>query len=232
MDASVIFGVVLVNSVIGYVQEARAIRAIEALAKFMSSEATVIRNGKKQRIHAEALLPGDIVLLKSGDKVPADLRLLRVRELQIDESALTGESLPVHKQTAPLGRDTAISDRLNMAYASTLVTHGQATGLVIATGDATEIGHVQALISNTEQLATPLTRKIAEFSNVLLYVILALAALTFAVGMLRGESWFEMFMAAVALAVGAIPEGLPAAMTITLAIGVSRMAKHHAIIRK
>jgi len=232
VDSSVIFGVVLVNAVIGYIQEARAIRAIEALAKFMSSEATVIRDGKKQRMSAEALLPGDIVVLQSGDKVPADLRLLRSRELQIDESALTGESLPVHKQIARLERDTAISDRLNMAYASTLVTHGQATGLVIATCDDTEIGHVQELISNTEQLATPLTRKMAEFSNVLLYVIMALAALTFGVGMLRGETWFDMFMAAVALAVGAIPEGLPAAMTITLAIGVSRMAKHHAIIRK
>ncbi|OIQ02884.1 MAG: carbonate dehydratase [Zetaproteobacteria bacterium CG06_land_8_20_14_3_00_59_53] len=232
IDTSVIFGVVLVNAVIGYMQEAKAIHAIEALARFMSSEATVIRAGKKQRIDAEALLPGDIVLLQSGDKVPADLRLLRSRELQIDESALTGESLPVHKQLTPLARDTALPDRLNMAYASTLVTHGQATGVVIATGDSTEIGHVQELISNTEQLATPLTRKMAEFSNVLLYVIMALAALTFGVGILRGESWFDMFMAAVALAVGAIPEGLPAAMTITLAIGVSRMAKHHAIIRK
>lgn len=232
VDTSVIFGVVLVNAVIGYMQEAKAMHAIEALARFMSSEATLIRAGKKQRMDAEALLPGDIVLLQSGDKVPADLRLLRSRELQIDESALTGESLPVHKKLIPIERDTALPDRLNMAYASTLVTHGQATGVVIATGDSTEIGHVQTLISNTEQLATPLTRRMAEFSNILLYVILALAGLTFGVGMLRGETWFDMFMAAVALAVGAIPEGLPAAMTITLAIGVSRMARHHAIIRK
>jgi Ca2+-transporting ATPase len=175
---------------------------------------------------------GDIVFLQGGDKVPADMRLLQVRELQIDESALTGESLPVAKTAAQLAHDTLLADRRNMAYASTLVTYGQGTGIVTDTGDHTEVGRISQLLSSTEELVTPLTRKITDFSNILLYAILALAAVTVLVGMVRGQSLFDMFMAAVALAVGAIPEGLPAAVTITLAIGVSRMAKRHAIIRK
>lgn len=232
VDTSVIFGVVIVNAIIGYLQEAKALRAIEALASIMSNDASVLRAGQKQRIPATELIPGDIVLLQSGDKVPADLRMLRCRGLHIDESALTGESVAANKHIMPLPHDAPLPDRTNMAYASTLVTHGMGTGIVVATGDSTEIGRIQEMISHAEQLATPLTRKMASFSNILLYVILALAVLTFAVGIQRGESWIDMFMAAVALAVGAIPEGLPAALTITLAIGVSRMAKHHAIIRK
>ncbi|MFQ5756922.1 MAG: cation-transporting P-type ATPase, partial [Acidiferrobacterales bacterium] len=232
VDSAVIFGVVLVNAVIGFLQEAKALEAIEALARTMTSEATVLRAGEKKRVPASELVPGDIVLLQSGDKVPADLRLIRTRELQIDESALTGESIPVEKRTETLGRDTILADRRNMVYSSTLVTYGTGTGVVTAIGDGTEIGRISELVSSAEVLVTPLTRKIAHFSGILLYVILGMAALTFVVGMLRGESWFDMFMAAVALAVGAIPEGLPAAVTITLAIGVAKMARRHAIIRK
>lgn len=198
----------------------------------MSSEATVLRAGEKHRIAATELVPGDVVLLQSGDKVPADLRLVRSRELQIDESALTGESVPAQKRTRQLEQDTVLADRSNMAYSSTLVTHGTGTGIVVATGDRTEIGRINNLIASADILATPLTKKIAHFSGILLWAILGLAGVTFAVGMVRGESWLDMFMAAVALAVGAIPEGLPAAMTITLAIGVARMAKRNAIIRK
>ena len=232
VDAVVIYGVVLVNALIGFVQEAKAVKAIEALAKTMTTEATVIRSGEKQRISSAEVLPGDIVLLQSGDKVPADMRLFQTRDLQVDESALTGESVPVDKKPDILDHDTGLADRRNMAYASSLVTYGQGVGIVVAIGDITEVGRISQLISSTEGLETPLTRKIARFSHMLLYAILALAAITFVVGLIRGQSVFDMFMAAVALAVGAIPEGLPAAMTITLAIGVARMARRRAIIRK
>jgi cation-transporting P-type ATPase F len=244
VDSGVIFGVVLVNAIVGYIQEAKAVNALAALARTMTTKATVLRQGEKRRIQASELVPGDIVFLQSGDKVPADMRLIQVRDLQIAEAALTGESAPVAKHhgrtqsgtasnpNLQITRDTVLADRWNMAYASTLVTYGQGTGIVTATGDQTEVGRISQLISSAEALATPLTRKISEFSNILLYLILGLAALTIAVGLLRGQPFLEMFMAAVALAVGAIPEGLPAAVTITLAIGVSRMAKKRAIIRK
>ncbi|MBC8317280.1 MAG: cation-transporting P-type ATPase [Desulfobulbaceae bacterium] len=232
VDSGVIFGVVLVNAIIGYIQEAKAVNALAALARTMTTEATVLRQGEKKQIPATELVPGDIVLLASGDKVPADLRLLEVKDLRIDESALTGESLPVEKKGGELNPDTLLADRLNMSYASSLVTYGQGTGIVTATGDHTEVGRISELIASADELATPLTRKIAHFSHILLYAILALTVLTVAVGILRGQAPFDMFMAAVALAVGAIPEGLPAAVTITLAIGVSRMAKQRAIIRK
>lgn len=231
-DAGVIFGVVLVNAIIGFVQESKAVKAIEALSRSMTNKATVIRVFNKLQLPASELVPGDIVLLQSGDKVPSDLRLLRCRELQIDESTLTGESVPVKKQIDQLPHDTVLADRNNMAYSSTLVTYGTGTAVVVATGNKTEIGRINELIAGADILATPLTRKITHFSGILLWVILVLAGVTFLVGTLRGESMLDMFMAAVALAVGAIPEGLPAAMTIMLAIGVSRMAKRHAIIRK
>ncbi len=232
IDASVIFGVVLVNAIIGFLQESRAAKALEALARTTLTEARVIRSGETRNVASTELVPGDIVLLQSGDKVPADLRLLRSRDLQIDESALTGESVPVEKKAVELQLETPLAERRNMSYASTLVTYGQGRGVVVAIGAKTEVGRISELISTADILETPLTRKIAKFSRLLLVVILLLAAVTFAVGVWRGQSKFEMFMAAVALAVGAIPEGLPAAVTITLAIGVGRMARRRAIIRK
>jgi cation-transporting ATPase F len=232
VDAGVILGVVLVNAFIGFIQEVKAVKAIEALARTMTTEATVLRAGGKKRIASAEVVPGDIVFLQSGDKVPADMRLFQTRDLQVDESALTGESVPVDKKPDVLDHDTVLADRRNMVYASALVTYGQGGGVVVATGDKTEVGRISQLISTTEQLKTPLTRKVAHFSHILLYAILSLAAVTFVVGLIRGESVFDMFMASVALAVGAIPEGLPAAMTITLAIGVARMARRQAIIRK
>ncbi len=232
VDSSVIFGVVLVNAVVGYLQEAKAEKAIEALSRMVITEATVRRQGRKQRITSEQLVPGDVVLLQSGDKVPADIRILESRNLHVDESALTGESVPVSKHQDPLAADTVLADRKNLAFAGTLVTSGQGEGVVFAIGNCTETGRIANLVSETVDLSTPLTRKIAQFSNLLLYIILGLAALTFGVGTLRGESAVDMLMAAVALAVGAIPEGLPAAVTITLAIGVARMARRRAIIRK
>ncbi|MBP7867005.1 MAG: cation-transporting P-type ATPase [Acidobacteria bacterium] len=232
VESAVIFGVVLVNAIVGYLQEAKALRAISALAGSLTSEAAVLRAGRKERVPSEDLVPGDVVLLQSGDKVPADLRLVAVRDLQVNESALTGESVPTPKEETLLPRDLPLGDRRNMAYSSTLVTYGTAVGVVVATGDATEIGRISELISSTEVLQTPLTKKVHAFSNLLLGVILGLAALTFAAGMLHGQKAFEMFMASVALAVGAIPEGLPAAVTIIMAAGVARMAARRAIIRK
>lgn len=232
VDSSVIFGVVLINAIIGYIQESKALKAIEALTRTMDGTATVVRAGKKQQIAASDLVPGDLVLLQSGDKVPADMRLLQTHELQIDESALTGESVATHKQTEPLSLETVLADRSNMAYSSTLVTYGTGTGIVVTTGDHTEIGYINTLIVSVDVLATPLTRKINRFSSILLWVILGFAGLTFFAGWLHGNSLLDSFMASVALAVGAIPEGLPAAMTIMLAIGVNKMAHRHAIIRK
>ena len=231
-DAAVIFGVVLINAIIGYIQESRAEQAIAALAKTMTTEAAVIRSGKVVRLPAAELVPGDIVQLLSGARVPADLRLVASRDLQVTEAALTGESLPVDKDAGLLiAHDAVLAERRNMAYASTLVTYGTATGVVIATGDGSEIGRISQLISSAAELETPLTRKIGQFSRVLLVAILVLSALTFGIGVLRGQPMVDTLMAAIALAVGAIPEGLPAALTVTLAIGVSRMARRRAIIR-
>lgn len=232
VDSGVIFGVVLVNAVIGFLQESSAAKALAALAQTTLTEASVLRAGEMRRISSTELVPGDIVLLQSGDKVPADLRLFHCRDLQVDESALTGESVAVSKHLDVAAADASLAERRNLAFTSTLVTYGQARGVVFATGANTEVGHISKLISTADVLETPLTRKIAKFSRLLLVVILGLAGVTFLVGWIRGQPAFEMFMAAVALAVGAIPEGLPAAVTITLSIGVARMARRRAIIRK
>lgn len=231
-NAGVIWGVTLINAIIGYVQEAKAEGAIASLAKAVTTEATVVREGQTLRIPSRDLVPGDLVLLASGDKVPADLRLLKVRNLQVDESALTGEAVPVDKSLPVLASDTPLAERTNMAYAGSFVTFGQGRGLVVATANATEVGQISQSMERQTNLATPLTRKFAKFSHTLLYAILTLATLTFAIGVGQGESWVDMFEAAVALAVSAIPEGLPAVVTITLAIGVNRMATRNAIIRK
>jgi Ca2+-transporting ATPase len=233
IDASVIFIVVVVNAIIGFLQESKAENALEALMKMVVAEAVVRRDGKKTRVNSIDLVPGDIVMLAGGDRVPADIRLLETKSLQIDESSLTGESVPASKRPDPLQADTVLADRVNMAYSGSLVTAGTGTGVVWATGDRTETGRVAFLIADAVDLTTPLTRKIAHFSGMLLWIILALATALFAYGVLvRGGSVIDMLMASVALAVGVIPEGLPAAITIVLAIGVSRMAKRQAIIRK
>ena len=231
-DSAVILGVVVINAIFGFLQEAKAEKAIEALAHMVATETTVRRDGRTQRVASEQLVPGDVVLLQAGDRVPADLRLSQMKSLQVDESALTGESVPVRKHTDALALDTVLADRRNLAFAGTLVTAGQGEAVVWATGDRTETGNIARLISTAVELSTPLTIKIAQFSRLVLWVILGLAATAFVVGVVRGEKLVDMFMAAVALAVGAIPEGLPAAMTVVLAIGVSRMAKRKAIIRK
>lgn len=232
VEASVIFGVVLINAIVGFLQESKALKALEALSRSMTSSVSVLREGKHQNIASTELVPGDVVMIASGDKISADMRLIQCRDLQANESPLTGESVPVEKQTNPLDAKTVLADRLNMLYAATFVTYGRGKALVVATGDNTEVGRISELITTAEDLETPLTIKIAHFSRYLLFVIMGLSLITFVVGVLRGQAFVEMFMAAVALAVGAIPEGLPAAVTITLAIGVARMAKRRAIIRK
>jgi len=232
LDAAVILGVVAVNAAVGFVQENKAVKAIDALARSMRVEATVRRDGHRRRVDARELVRGDTVLLESGDRVPADLRLVAARELRVDEAALTGESHPTGKDPTVLPAATMLAERANLAFASTLVTRGTGVGLVIATGDATEVGRINRLIAEADDLATPLVRKIAAFSRLLLWIILAISGLTFAAGLARGYAAIEMFTAAVALAVAAIPEGLPAAVTIMLAVGTARMARRRAIIRK
>jgi len=231
-DAWVIWSVTLINAVIGFVQESKAETAIAALALTVRTEMEVVRDGRRQRLGSEQLVPGDVVLLEAGKKVPADLRLLECRHLQVDESALTGESLPVRKGTTTVAADAPLAERFGMVYAGSLVTAGQAKGLVVATAEATEVGSISRSLSEQVNLSTPLTRKFRGFSHTLLKLVLLLAALTFLVGLARGRDAIEMFDGAVALAVGAIPEELPAIVTITLAIGVNRMAHRNAIIRK
>ena len=232
VDSGVIFAVVVVNALIGFVQEGRAERALDAIRAMLSLRAVVVRAGETLEVPAETLVPGDVVLLRSGDKVPADLRVLRARNLQLDEAPLTGESLPVEKAPDPVAADAPLGDRASMAYAGTLVTAGRGAGVVVGTGVRTEIGRISALVSRVEKLTTPLLQQLAVFGRKLSLAILALATAAFAFGLARGYGAAEMFMAAVGIAVAAIPEGLPAILTITLAIGVQRMARRNAIIRR
>nr|WP_203416569.1 HAD-IC family P-type ATPase [Jiangella ureilytica] len=220
VDCGVIVGVVVLNAVVGFVQESQAEGALDGLRALVRTRARVVRDGHAQVVASEDVVPGDLVVLEAGDKVPADLRLVRSSRLSVDESALTGESVPVDKDEAvvvPAG--TPVADRRNLAYSGTLVTAGSGAGVAVATGAATELGAIHRLVGAAESLATPLAAKLASFSRLLTVAILALAAVTFAVGLIRGQGGAETFTAAIALAVGAIPEGLPAAVTITLAIG-------------
>ena len=233
VDTVVILGVVLVNAVIGFVQEGKAEDALRAIRNMLSSRAMVLRNGRHMSVPAEELVPGDVVLLQSGDKVPADLRLFRVKGLQIQEAVLTGESVAVEKTADAVVEDAVLGDRRGMAYSGTLVTHGQASGVVVATGADTEIGRISGLVAQVQTLTTPLLRQMAVFTRWLTGAVLLLALAMFAFGVLVREfSAAEMFMTVVGLAVAAIPEGLPAILTVTLAIGVTRLAGRNAIIRR
>ena len=233
VDSGVIFGVAVVNAIIGFIQEGKAENALRAIRQMLSPTAMVIREKRHTSIRAEKLVPGDIVMLQSGDRVPADLRLFRVKGLQIQESALTGESVVVDKYTSSVKSESVIGDRVNMAFSGTLVTHGQGIGIVVTTGAQTELGHISELVSDVESVTTPLLRQMAQFGRWLTAGILVIAAGNFAFGVLVREYLMtEMFLASVGLVVAAIPEGLPAIMTITLAIGVQRMARRNAIIRR
>ncbi|WP_018950695.1 cation-transporting P-type ATPase [Thioalkalivibrio sp. AKL12] len=233
LDTGVILGVVLINAIIGYIQEGKAEKALDAIRQMLSPRAQVLRDVQRRSIPAEELVPGDIVYLQAGDRVPADLRLTGAHNMRIDEAALTGESVASDKQTDPVQAEADLGDRRCMAYSGTLVAFGQGRGVVIGTGADTEIGRISTMIGEVETLTTPLLRQIAQFGRWLSVAIGILAAATFAFGFwVRDYDLVETFLAAVSLAVAAIPEGLPAIMTITLAIGVQRMAARHAIIRR
>ena len=233
VDASVIFGVVIINALIGFIQEGKAEDALKAIRLMLSPNAIVIRDSHQTTIKAENLVPGDIVLLQSGDKVAADLRLFQLKGLQLQEAALTGESVAVEKSIEAVPADSVLGDRFCMAFSGTIVTHGQGRGVVIATGEQTEIGKISKLVSEVKSVSTPLLRQIEQFGRWLTITIVAMSFATFIFGIwVRDYSLAEMFLATVSIAVAAIPEGLPAIMTITLAIGVQVMARHNAIIRK
>jgi magnesium-transporting ATPase (P-type) len=232
LDMGVILGVVLINALIGFIQEGKAEKSLDSIRNMLAPSAVALRDGRKQVIPARELVPGDVILLKAGDKLPADVRFLQARDLQIEEAALTGESVPVDKRVAPVERDSSLGDRSSMGFSGTMVTYGQGRGMVVGTGRDTEIGRISEMLSTVQSLITPLIRQLARFGNLLSVAIIGMAALTFAFGYLfRGGAPGDMFMAAVGLAVAAIPEGLPAVVTITLAIGVQRMARRNAIIR-
>jgi calcium-translocating P-type ATPase len=233
VDAGVILAVVVIQTAIGFLQEGKAEQALAAIRHMLAPKATVWRDGRRQTVAGESLVPGDMVLLEAGDRVPADLRLIESRALAVDEAVLTGESVAVEKNIAALTAELPLGDRLNLAYSGTLVTYGTGRGLVVATGAATEIGRISGMLAGIEQLTTPLLRQMNRFARYLSVVIVALGAVIFAAGYgLRGYPFPELFVAVVALTVSAIPEGLPAILTITLAIGVQGMARRQAVVRR
>ena len=232
-DAIAIVVIVLLNGVIGFVQEYRAERAVAALKLLAATTALVRRGGQVTELSALQLVPGDVVLLEAGNVMPADLRLIETVQLKVDESPLTGESVPVEKRTAPLHEAEApLGDRVNLAYKGTSVTYGRGSGLVVATGMQTELGRIASMLGSEEAVKTPLQKRLAQFGQRLALVALAICAIVFAVGVLRGESVVLMFLTAVSLAVAAIPEALPAVVTVSLALGARRLVKKHALIRR
>ena len=233
IDTWVIVAVILINAIIGFIQEGKAEKALEGIKKMLSLHATVIRNCKRMDIDAEDLVPGDIVLLESGDKIPADLRLLSVRNLRVEESALTGESVAVEKETAAVEEGSVPGDQTCMAFSGTAVVYGRGLGVVVETGLHTELGKIKRMMTDVEEITTPLLQQIDQFGKVLSIIILSITILFFGIGyFFHDYSIDELFMAVISLAVAAIPEGLPAIMTITLAVGVQAMAGRNAIIRR
>ncbi|MBL7739397.1 MAG: cation-translocating P-type ATPase [Chitinophagaceae bacterium] len=231
-DTIIILVIVILNAIVGFIQEYRAEKAMEALKKIAALQAQVLRNGKPLTVAASALVPGDVVLLEAGNAVPADVRLLETHSLRIDESALTGESVPAEKNEAVLSEaDLPLGDRINMAFKSTLVTNGRARGMVIATGMQTEIGLIARMLQQ-EEAETPLQKRMADFGKKLSYIILLICLLLFVIGLLRGEKPLNMLLISISLAVAAIPEALPALITIALARGAKRLVKRNALVRK
>lgn len=233
VDAMIIISIVVVNAILSLSQEGKAEEAIAALKKMSSPKAKVLRDGRRVEVNSEDLVPGDMVILETGDIVPADLRLIESSNLKIDEASLTGESVPVEKDaTALYEGEVQIGDRENMAFSSTIVSYGRGQGVVVATGEETEIGRIATSIASVEEEETPLQRKLAGLSKSLAILLVAVCALVFGVGLLYKMDPKEMFMTSISLAVAAIPEGLPAIVTIVLSIGMGRMAKKHAIVKK
>jgi len=232
IDAFVVFGVIILNALIGTFQENQAERAMEALLELAAPRAKVKRDGNIQTIPAREIVPGDIVLFEAGDKVPADIRLIESANLRVDESALTGESIPVEKQLLMVAEDAIIAERTNMLFMSTIVTNGRATGLAVMTGMNTEIGKIATGLSEVEQEETPLQKNIKKLSKYLVWVFLGVSALLIVVGLIQGLELFDLFLLAVAAAVASIPEGLPAVVTVVLAIGMRSMARRNSIVRR
>ncbi|MDR4498364.1 MAG: cation-transporting P-type ATPase [Candidatus Scalindua sp.] len=232
-DSGIILGVVVLNALIGFIQEGKAEKALDAIRSMLSLQASVLRDNKRIILPADRVVPGDIVLLQSGDKVPADIRLFKVRELRIDESALTGESVPVEKTTLSMEKDKTVGDRTCLAFSGTFVTYGQGQGVVVGTGDDTEIGRISSMLAQVAPLTTRLLKQMSEFGRQLTVAIVSIAIATFLFGMfVRSYSFVDMFLATVGLFVAAIPEGLPAIISIALAVGVQSMARRKAIIRR
>lgn len=232
VDGLVICGVVVLNAIIGFVQEYRASKAIKELSAMIPTEVAVLRDGEKRRVPAAELVPGDVVVLEPGDKVAADMRLLHIRNLRVEEAALTGESVPVEKTVGIVQDRAAVADRVNMVYSGTLVTQGTATAAVVATGMHTELGRISRMLEDASLLETPLTRQLAAVGKAIALSVVFVSLALFGIGMWRGFPVADTVLAAVALAVAAIPEGLPAIVTIALAIGVRRMARRGAVIRR
>ena len=233
IDTGVILAVVVANGIIGFIQEGKAEKAMDAIRQMLAPRAHVIRGGERISIDGEQLMPGDIVLLEAGDKVPADLRLITAHGMSVQEAILTGESVPVEKQSTPVAANAPLGDRSCMCFSGTLVVSGQGRGVVVATGSNTEIGRISSLLSEVETLTTPLVRQMGIFARWLTVLILLIAALLLTYGYFVGHHDFaDMFMSVVGLSVAAIPEGLPAVLTITLAVGVQAMARRHAIVRR
>ena len=232
-DAFVILAVVLINATIGFVQEGRAEKALDSIRAMIDPHAAVLRDGQRATVAADHIVPGDIVLIEAGDRVPADLRLIRARNLKIDEAALTGESVAAEKEASPVAAESALGDRTSMAYSGTFVATGQGIGVAVATGAATELGHISTLVGTVKTLKTPLIHQMDGFARHITYAILTVATVAFFFALYaRSYSLDDAFLTVVGLAVAAIPEGLPAVMSITLAIGVQRMARRNAIIRQ
>src|SRR6516165_3975194 len=233
IDAAIILGVVVINALLGFIQEGKAEKALDSIRNMLSAEARTIRGGDTRMISADELVPGDIVLLESGDKVPADLRLTDVKNLRTEEAALTGESVPADKIVDPVAANATVGDRENMAFSGTMVVSGRGTGVVVATGSETELGRINQLLAGVSTLETPLLRQIKQFGYAITAVIAVVGVLVFAYGKwVKGIDFVELFQAVTGIAVSVIPEGLPAIITITLAIGVQRMAQRNAIIRR
>ncbi|MFN2337272.1 MAG: cation-translocating P-type ATPase, partial [Bacteroidales bacterium] len=232
LDTYIILGILIVNALIGAIQEKKAETSLEALKSMAAPASKVLRDGSITEINTIDLVPGDVVILETGAIIPADLRVSESINLKIQESSLTGESVPVEKQTDPIpGDDVSLGDRTNMAYSSSMVTYGRGRGIVINTGMKTEVGKIANMLQHAEDMETPMSKRLNQLGKILGLVALGICGLIFVVGILYGNSVMSMFMTAVTLAVAAIPEGLPAVSTIVLAIGVQRMVKKNAIIR-
>src|SRR5215467_8887551 len=233
IDAGIIFAVVILNTLLGFIQEGKAEKALDSILNMLSPEARTIRGGETRIIRAEQLVPGDIVLVESGDKIPADMRLVDAKNLRTEEAALTGESVPAEKTVDAVSANATVGDRGGMAFSGTMVVSGRATGVVVATGNETQLGRINRLLAGVSALETPLLRQIKKFGNTITAVIAVVSVLIFSYGKwVMDMDFVSLFQAVVSIAVATIPEGLPALITITMAIGVQRMARREAIIRR